>query len=85
MEGKVLKPLINAYHNHIRPDLPDASFITFHYLYFLSTCLIASLIFWGSSTPFRSVSYIDSLFLVVSAMTEAGMLYDAACDARSLG
>jgi hypothetical protein len=85
MEDKVPKPLIKAYRNHIRPHLPDASFITFHYLYFLSTCLIASLIFWGSSTPFRSVSYVDSLFLVVSAMTEAGMLEDAAYDARSLG
>jgi hypothetical protein len=62
------------HHRHIRPHLPDASFITLHYLYFLSTCLIASLIFWGSSTPFQSVSYIDSFFLVVSAMSEAGSL-----------
>lgn len=85
MGDKVPKPLIKAYRNHIRTHLPDASFITFHYLYFLSTCLIASLIFWGSSKPFRSVSYTDSLFLVISAMTEAGMLYDAACDARSSG
>ena len=79
------EPLVKAYRNHIRPHLPDASFITFHYLYFLSTCLVASLIFWGSSTPSKSVSYIDSLFLVISAMTEAGMFYDAPYDARSSG
>lgn len=29
--------------------------------------------FWGSSTPSRSVSYADSLFFVVSAMTLAGL------------
>ena len=48
--------------------LPPLNFITIHYAYFISTCLVASLIFWGSSTPPKSVSYIDSLFLVVSAM-----------------
>jgi hypothetical protein len=44
-----------------------------HYLYFILTCFIASIIFWGSSTPPRSVRYVDSLFLAVSAMTEAGL------------
>jgi len=34
---------------------------------------VTSLIFWAVSTPSRTVSYIDSLFLVVSAMTEAGL------------
>lgn len=34
---------------------------------------MSSLIFWGSSTPSRSISYTDSLFLIVSAMTEAGL------------
>ena len=35
--------------------------------------MLSSIIFWGSSTPARSVSYTDSLFLVVSAMTLAGL------------
>ena len=59
--------------SYIRPYLPDVSFITLHYLYFIVTTLVTSLIFWGSSTPFRSVSYVDSLFLTVSAMSEAGL------------
>jgi potassium uptake Trk family protein len=49
------------------------NFITIHYAYFIIVCLVASLIFWGSSNPARSISYTDSLFLVVSAMTEAGL------------
>lgn len=36
-------------------------------------CLFSSVIFWGSSHPAQSISYVDSLFLVVSAMTEAGL------------
>ena len=35
--------------------------------------MLSSIIFWGSSSPARSVSYTDSLFLVVSAMTLAGL------------
>lgn len=35
--------------------------------------MVCSLIFWGASDPAQSVSYTDSLFLVVSAMTEAGL------------
>lgn len=54
-------------------QLPPRNFITLHYAYFIGTCLVASLIFWGSSTPPRSVAYVDSLFLVVSAMTLAGL------------
>ncbi|KAL9080890.1 MAG: hypothetical protein Q9159_007487, partial [Coniocarpon cinnabarinum] len=41
--------------------------------YFIFTTLITALIFWGSSTPSRSVSFTDSLFLCASAMTEAGL------------
>ncbi|CAI6339653.1 unnamed protein product [Periconia digitata] len=52
---------------------PSLNFITLHYLYFLITCLLASVIFWGASTPARSVSYVDALFLTVSAMTLAGL------------
>jgi hypothetical protein len=58
---------------NIKPYLPPLNFITIHYAYFIITCLIFSLIFWGSSNPSHSISYLDSLFLVVSAMTEAGL------------
>jgi len=53
--------------------LPEPNFITLHYLYFILTTLISGIIFWGSSTPPRSVRFIDSIFLTVSAMTEAGL------------
>lgn len=35
--------------------------------------MVTSLIFWGSSDPAFSIGYADSLFLTVSAMTEAGL------------
>ena len=53
--------------------LPPLNFITLHYAYFIGVSLLSSLIFWGSSTPPRSVSYTDSLFLTVSAITLAGL------------
>lgn len=49
------------------------NFITIHYAYFVVVTLLTSVIFWGSSSPARSISYVDSLFLTVSAMTEAGL------------
>ena len=52
---------------------PSLNFITLHYIYFVATCLLASVIFWGASTPARSVTYTDSLFLTVSAMSLAGL------------
>ncbi|KAI1173604.1 TrkH-domain-containing protein [Nemania sp. FL0916] len=64
----------------LRLLLPPLNFITIHWLcslivdaYFIIVSLLASLVFWGSSNPRFSISYIDSLFLVVSAMTEAGL------------
>ncbi|KAI1485699.1 TrkH-domain-containing protein [Biscogniauxia mediterranea] len=56
-----------------RAFLPPLNFITLHYAYFLAVPLVASLVFWGSSNPKYSISYVDSLFLVTSAMTEAGL------------
>ncbi|KAK1758771.1 high-affinity potassium transport protein [Echria macrotheca] len=56
----------------IRAWLPPANFITLHYAYFILTCMITSGIFYASSTNFF-VSYVDSLYLVVSAMTESGL------------
>lgn len=53
--------------------VPPANFITIHYIYFVATCLLASIIFYGSSTSTFRVSYVDSLFLVISAMTESGL------------
>ncbi|RAL05454.1 putative potassium transporter [Aspergillus ibericus CBS 121593] len=53
--------------------LPPFNFLTLHYAYFIATPLICSAIFWGSATPSRSISYVDSLFMCVSAMTGAGL------------
>jgi hypothetical protein len=52
-------------------NFPSFNFITLHYIYFLTTCLLTSVIFWGASTPARSISYTDALFMTVSAMTLA--------------
>jgi hypothetical protein len=57
----------------LRARLPELNFITLHYLYFIGVCLAASLVFYGSSNPDFSITYTDSLFLVISAMTEAGL------------
>ncbi|KAI1099706.1 TrkH-domain-containing protein [Jackrogersella minutella] len=57
----------------LRLLLPPLNFITLHYAYFIVVPLVSSLIFWGSSDPKFSISYVDSLFLVTSAMTEAGL------------
>ncbi|KAF2494101.1 hypothetical protein BU16DRAFT_591035 [Lophium mytilinum] len=57
----------------VRRNLPPINFITIHYIYFVGTCLLSALIFWGASTPSKSVRFIDALFLCVSAMTLAGL------------
>lgn len=57
----------------LRAFLPPLNFITLHYAYFVVVTLVTSLIFWGLSDPASSISYVDSLFLTVSAMTEAGL------------
>lgn len=54
-------------------NLPPLNFITIHYIYFIATCLLTAIIFWGSSTPAQSVTFTDSLFLTISAMTGAGL------------
>ncbi|KAH8698639.1 putative potassium transporter [Talaromyces proteolyticus] len=53
--------------------LPPLNFLTLHYAYFILIALLWSVIFWASSEPARSVTYTDSLFLCVSAMTGAGL------------
>ncbi|KAJ4418037.1 hypothetical protein N0V82_005791 [Gnomoniopsis sp. IMI 355080] len=59
--------------HELRGFLPPLNFITLHYAYFIVVILLTSVIFWGSSNPTYSISYTDSLFLSVSAMTEAGL------------
>ncbi|WQF82584.1 Putative cation transporter [Colletotrichum destructivum] len=57
----------------VRPYLPPVNFITVHYAYFILTGLIFAGIFHGLSHPANSVSFIDSLFLVISAFTTSGL------------
>lgn len=59
--------------HELRELVPPLNFITIHYAYFIIVALLTSVIFWGSSNPAHSISYTDSLFLTVSAMTEAGL------------
>ncbi len=56
-----------------RPRAPRLTFLRLHWIYFVTTCLFCSVIFWASAKPHGSVSYTDSLFLVVAAMSLAGM------------
>jgi hypothetical protein len=63
----------NEHVTNIRSFLPPLNFITIHYAYFIATCMIFSIIIWGSSHPEKSISYADSLFFAVSAMTEVYM------------
>jgi hypothetical protein len=72
MENNII-PRWKRLRQALRSQVPDLNFITLHYIYFISTCLLSAIIFWGASTPARSVSFTDSLFLAVSAMTLAGL------------
>lgn len=64
--------LSNAW-SAVRPYLPPVNFITMHHAYFIFVGLLFAVIFWGCSQPSRSVSFIDSLFLVESAFTGSGL------------
>ncbi|TKA80167.1 hypothetical protein B0A55_03601 [Friedmanniomyces simplex] len=68
--GPLAKPL-----RFLRRQLPPLNFITVHYAYFFAVCLLSAIIFWGANTPKTTVrvSFADSLFLTVSAMTLAGL------------
>lgn len=57
----------------VRPYMPPVNFITMHYTYFGLLGLLVSIIFWGASRPSQSISFIDSLFLVISAFTTSGL------------
>ncbi|OQE78623.1 hypothetical protein PENNAL_c0055G07828 [Penicillium nalgiovense] len=56
-----------------RAVCPPLNFLTLHYFYFIATCIIASIILYLTSTSWRSVAYVDSIFMCVSAMTGAGL------------
>lgn len=64
---------LNKPFRFLRRQLPPINFITIHYTYFITTCLISAIILWGSATPAHSLAFIDALFLAVSAMTLAGL------------
>lgn len=66
------RPLVRTWRS-LRRLCPPCNFITIHYAYFVVTCLIAAVIFWGASTPAKSVRFVDALFVVVSAMTLSGL------------
>ena len=69
---KIYDAVISAAHT-VKPYLPPVNYITVHYAYFIITTIIATLIFWGSSRPAYSVSWWDSMFMVMSAMTASGL------------
>lgn len=46
-------------------------FIQLHWVYFILTCLISSLLFHFFSTI--NICYVDSLFMVIGAMTQTGL------------
>ncbi|KAL3425030.1 cation transporter [Phlyctema vagabunda] len=53
--------------------VPRINFLTIHYVSFICTILLFSIIFWASSPQPRQVSYVNSLFMTASAMTETGL------------
>lgn len=63
----------HALFKKIHPLLPPLNFITIHYLYFIATTVVSSIIFYCISTPAWSISYVDAIFLQISAMTGAGL------------
>ena len=59
----------------VQKQMPPINYITLHYAYFVVVCLVMSVVFWrsGGEGKGRGMEYTDALFLVVSAMTEAGL------------
>ena len=82
---KVIPPIPRTFLNRLRPTshlkippqlrryLPRPTFLLLHWTYIITICMVSSVIFWHFSTPRGHVSYIDSLFLIVAATTQAGM------------
>ncbi|KAF2639691.1 TrkH-domain-containing protein [Massarina eburnea CBS 473.64] len=57
----------------VEPYVPPINFITVHYSYFIATTVVGAAIFWGASSPPKSISWWDSLFMTMSAMTGSGL------------
>lgn len=57
----------------IKSRLSSPSFLSVHRLYFLAIICVSSIIFWLLPQHHESVPFIDSLFLVVSAITSTGL------------
>jgi hypothetical protein len=55
------------------PFLPRKNFMSVHYVYFLGTILLSSTIFWATAQPYKSIDFVDCLFMAASAMTETGL------------
>ncbi|KAL2161768.1 hypothetical protein VTH06DRAFT_7552 [Thermothelomyces fergusii] len=58
----------------VRPYLPLINFITLHYAYFILPGLFFAPVFWGSrSSSSAQIGFLDSLFLIMSALTSTGL------------
>ncbi|KAF1949043.1 TrkH-domain-containing protein [Byssothecium circinans] len=57
----------------VKPYVPPINFITLHYGYFIGLGIVGTLIFWGSSSPAYSISFWDSMFMTMSALTASGL------------
>ncbi|KAH8596803.1 cation transport protein-domain-containing protein [Bisporella sp. PMI_857] len=78
MASEILHPKVwhvrdSQWFKSVARQLPPVNYITLHYLYFIVVLLVMSVVFWLCSDPWMSIEYTDALFLVVSAMTEAGL------------
>ncbi|KAJ4288971.1 Sodium transporter hkt1 [Kalmusia sp. IMI 367209] len=57
----------------VKPYVPPINFITLHYAYFIGVAIVGTLIFWGASSPAKSIGWWDSMFMVMSALTATGL------------
>lgn len=53
--------------------LPSFNFLTLHYIYFITTSLVCSVIFWRTADSSHPINYTDALFTCVSAMAGTGL------------
>lgn len=66
-------PKLEATVEKTKPYVPPLNFITLHYAYFIAITIVGSLVFWGASSPPKSVGWWDSMFMVMSALTATGL------------
>lgn len=53
--------------------LPSFNFLTLQYIYFITTSLVSSVIFWRTADSSHPIDYTDALFTCVSAMAGTGL------------